>query len=566
MNLNKKTIKFIEKAKIIHNGLYIYDKVIYEKSNKKICIIDPEYGEFWQTPSAHLSGKGNILRKREKTLATLSQKPSEYIKNIVNKRIKTNQERYGVANPAQCIFVKQKIKQTNLDKYGIENILLNDAIKEKIKQTNLDKYGYTSSSKNVDIKEKIKISNLSKTTLEKEKIKEKIKQTNLEKYGFSHHSQHPMIKEKIKISNLSKTTLEKEKIQQKIKQTILEKYGVENILKKINSGHLPQKSINIYNDINLFTNFMKDKTAKDASYELKYSIAAIHNKCKEYNIPYLKNEPQWEIDLSNWLTEHNINHIRNDRNILKPQEIDIYIPEYNIGIELCGLYWHSNLHRDKYYHRNKYKIAKDNNIQLIQIFEDEWVYKKEAVLNRLKNKLKLHQSISARKCTIKEIDHRTSNEYIKQWHTQGNTPASVRLGLYYQGQLVQVMSFGKGRFHDGWELIRLVSEKPVIGGANKLFKYFINKHNPVTIHSYCDLRWGSGDIYQKMGFEFIKQTEPDYFYVRDKSRINRINLQNHKLTEEQREIRDLMPKIYGVGHGFWIYTSSIKYFPSIEVI
>ena len=159
----------------------------------------------------------------------------------------------------------------------------------------------------------------------------------------------------------------------------------------------------------------------------------------------------------------------------------------------------------------------------------------------------------ARKCIIKEIDHKTSNAYITKWHTQGNAPASVRLGLYHQDELVQVMTFGKGRFHEGWELIRLVSEKPVIGGANRLFKYFLNKYSPESVHSYCDLRWGNGNIYQKLGFEFIRQTEPDYFYVSGNKRINRIRLQNHKLTEEERKERDLMPKIYGVGHSFWSF-------------
>jgi hypothetical protein len=99
----------------------------------------------------------------------------------------------------------------------------------------------------------------------------------------------------------------------------------------------------------------------------------------------------------------------------------------------------------------------------------------------------------------------------------------------------------------------LVSERPVIGGASRLFKYFLNQYSPESVHSYCDLRWGNGDIYQKLGFKLLKQTEPDYFYIQNRERINRIRLQNHKLTEEERKERDQLPKIYGVGHGFWIF-------------
>ena len=52
------TEEFIEKAKKIHGEKYDYSKTIYEKCNIKICIICPEHGEFWQTPSEHLSGYG----------------------------------------------------------------------------------------------------------------------------------------------------------------------------------------------------------------------------------------------------------------------------------------------------------------------------------------------------------------------------------------------------------------------------------------------------------------------------------------------------------------------------
>lgn len=49
---------FIERAKIIHNNKYDYSKVDVEHSKRKVCIICPEHGEFWQTPNAHLLGCG----------------------------------------------------------------------------------------------------------------------------------------------------------------------------------------------------------------------------------------------------------------------------------------------------------------------------------------------------------------------------------------------------------------------------------------------------------------------------------------------------------------------------
>ena len=50
--------EFIQKAKKIHGNRYCYSKVIYKSAKGKVCIICPEHGEFWQSPTNHLSGKG----------------------------------------------------------------------------------------------------------------------------------------------------------------------------------------------------------------------------------------------------------------------------------------------------------------------------------------------------------------------------------------------------------------------------------------------------------------------------------------------------------------------------
>ena len=50
---------FIEKAQQAHgDNKYDYSKVNYINNKTKVCIICPEHGEFWQTPSNHLQGKG----------------------------------------------------------------------------------------------------------------------------------------------------------------------------------------------------------------------------------------------------------------------------------------------------------------------------------------------------------------------------------------------------------------------------------------------------------------------------------------------------------------------------
>ena len=52
------TESFVEKAKEVHGDKYDYSKVEYKGTQTKVCIICPEHGEFWQTPSNHLVGSG----------------------------------------------------------------------------------------------------------------------------------------------------------------------------------------------------------------------------------------------------------------------------------------------------------------------------------------------------------------------------------------------------------------------------------------------------------------------------------------------------------------------------
>ena len=57
-NQSNKKEGFIQKAKEIHGDKYDYSKVEYINNHTKVCIICPEYGEFWQKPIHHTQGKG----------------------------------------------------------------------------------------------------------------------------------------------------------------------------------------------------------------------------------------------------------------------------------------------------------------------------------------------------------------------------------------------------------------------------------------------------------------------------------------------------------------------------
>jgi len=64
------------------------------------------------------------------------------------------------------------------------------------------------------------------------------------------------------------------------------------------------------------------------------------------------------------------------------------------------------------------------------------------------------------------------------------------------------MTFGKPRYNRKYEyeLLRYCSSYTVIGGAEKLFSYFLNTYTPKSIISYCDLSKFTGRVYNRLGF------------------------------------------------------------------
>lgn len=203
-------------------------------------------------------------------------------------------------------------------------------------------------------------------------------------------------------------------------------------------------------------------------------------------------------------------------------EFDVYLPEIKLAIEVNGDYWHSNKFKSKEYHRNKTYVALKNGIRLIHIFEHEWnnEYKQikiKGLLNRIINGCK--NKIYAKYTVIRVISSDSTKDFIEDNHISGFTNAKISLGCYYNNELVGVMTFGKPRARGNevyeYEVIRLCfkDDTAVIGGSEKLLKYFIDKYNPKNILSYCDISKFTGEVYERLKFSCIKITEPSYVWV-----------------------------------------------------
>jgi len=261
-----------------------------------------------------------------------------------------------------------------------------------------------------------------------------------------------------------------------------------------------------------------------------------------------------ETELSDYIKSIiNEEVINNTFKIIPPKQLDIYIPSMNIAFEYNGLFYHSESVDGKFgvtpkYHLNKTNTCLEKNIRLIHIFEDEWILKKEMVKHRIKQILNCSsaEKIYARKCLIKEIDPKTKNEFLEKYHIQGKDASTIKLGVFYNEELVSVMTFSKGNRAKGirkvidgvWELNRFCINYNyhIAGIASKLITYFKRNYEWKEIYSYADRRWSNGDLYNKLGFDQIGGPRLNYWYVKNGVRIHRFALR--KRPDEPKDVSE----------------------------
>lgn len=269
--------------------------------------------------------------------------------------------------------------------------------------------------------------------------------------------------------------------------------------------------------------------------------------------------------ISGWLPETRL--VRSDMEVISPLELDIYIPEKALAVEYCGLWWHSELAgKKRWYHRYKMEACKNKGIRLLTIFEDEWLTKRPIVESILRNALDLTtHRIGARKCSIEILDPNDASNFLEANHVQGRGRSKVKYGLVYNGEIVAAMTFMDSevsRRSKGWEINRFCVKAgmSVPGAASRLFRRFIEDHGPEKVVSYADLRWGTGNVYEQLGFKLEGLTTPNYWYFKagEHRRWHRYGLRKTPEDDPNRtewEIRQEQGwnRIWDCGHAKWVW-------------
>lgn len=377
------------------------------------------------------------------------------------------------------------IKRNALEKYGVESVnKLSEKIK-KNKETMKRRYGVECVFQTEEVIKKIK----SKTKEDYKEIVRKRKETCLKKYGSKTHTQKDFTREGI--------------IAMKDKDSLY--HSILNISKKL------------------------DRKPKVYELSLRYGCtnSSVYEKIRRYKLQKLidYSTPSFEVEIKDFLDKHKINYIQHDRKLIYPKELDFYLPDYNIGIEINDIYSHNSTYSaysntdpiSTTYHQEKTVKCEEKGIRLIHLWEweinenENFEKIKKYLLDLLKPTAKLY----ARKCDCREVPKSEARAFFKENHLQGAVNSmNINIGLYYDNELISCMSFGKPRFGNKYEyeLLRFANKfgYSIVGAASRLFKHFLIDYNPKNIISYCDLDKFNGKVYEQLGFKFLRITAPTF--------------------------------------------------------
>lgn len=421
---------------------------------------------------------------------------------IKEKKKATTLKNYNVENPAQSEIIKKKIRETNMIKYGSPHPMQNRRIREKAFNTIRELYGVDYITQDPNIIERIRATSIERYGVDYPSKSSssiiKTRDTNLERYGVESTFSYPLIKEKIAKTNLDRYEAENpfasEIIKERIKKTMIERYGVENA-----SQHPP----------------LTIKARK--TFEKRVNSGTINGRVSKINRGIAKMiEETWGLET---VLEKSIENY----------SIDLYVPEKELFIEINPIITHNSLtpfacvlnscekdcnkHKtvSRDYHYKKALFARDNNLKLIQVYEWDLGNLKSLLSPRLEEGYQKH---SARKLSLQKVDSRTVNKFFNDNHLQGTVRGQdYCYGLFKDEELLAVASFGASRYNKSYdyEFLRYAVKKGHIihGGANKLFKSFLEELIPSSVISYVDFDHSTGPSFLAgLGFKEEKPTGP----------------------------------------------------------
>lgn len=490
----------------------------YSHGYRKFCSYRcPKKGE------AHSSTMTNIWeedgdRKQRVTKAVQETMMARYgasnamhVPEIVDRVKQTNLLRYGVELPFQSAEIRERAATSLMESHGVRTPFESEAIRQQAAATFEQNHGAPNRMQiaRAAYHEKHGVEN----TFQVPQVKEKIRETLVERYGVDHPLQSP-------------------EIRAKHAETFLKKYGVKNAAQL----HINRDLYEILNDKNKFLKMITESSVTQICnlYQCTSDLIFDYHERHDLNVLPKRTRSRYEEEIADLLTSLNIEFVRNTTCLTHPLQLDFYIPDYNLAIEFNGLYWHSESsgNKNKHYHAKKTQMCDEKNVQLLTIFEDEWLSHNNSIISHIKHLCnRTSKTIGARCMIIKEItDRNTVTSFLNSHHIQGSTMNySIALAAYHNDKLCAVFTISKQS--EIYDITRYCTDlnASYAGLFSKFISYARKQYNINHFTTMADLRWSCGKIYTRSGFTLVHKLEPDYFYTDYHGRYHKFNYRKSKI-------------------------------------
>jgi hypothetical protein len=377
----------------------------------------------------------------------------------------------GQEHPARKLL---KQRQTSLERYGTENPFQSEEVKNRARKKNQERYGADWYMQTEDFRSK------SKETCLKNWGQERYPVENERSYDYKDHGE-------------------------KVKKAVFARYGVNStaLLPEVKERQIATCWERYGGETSL------------ASAEVRRKQAVSRKKNNKLENDFHKIFPN--LEKNRWF-----------RISGKTLELDFFDAKSSIGIELCGEYWHSDKFIHKNRHLEKLKMFEEIGVQVLFVFQEEWIQRRAPVISYLRSKLGMFQkTLGARQTRVEKIDSKKAALFCDRYHIQGRTTGNnLNVALTSDSEIVAVACFGRGHRQqnaDEWFLKRLCFKEGVRinGGLQKLTSAFFKETGEEKLFTFIDKRFSRGDAFFKNGWKHIRTNRPDYFYFDGRHHVSK---------------------------------------------
>jgi hypothetical protein len=503
-------------------------------------------------------------KKRETLLERYGVDHPSQSADIKLKKRETMRARWGVDNPSQSLEIQQKKIKTNRQKRGVDWTPQDPNVRAAMDETNLARYGSRSSLSNSEVRHRG-----AKTMLEKygsihpqqvSEIRQRTLDTNLERYGYLYPSQSSKVKARMRETNLSrygaaawwsseegKTALAQIHLDKrgvinpaqdpavidKMRKTTMDRYGVTHV----NYIGRDTETTSILTDPVKFRAAVSGLTVPAAATALGVNESTIYRISRDLGCRDLMDlsHNSYEKKITDLIDQIGVDYIKHDRKLIAPNELDIYIPDHRIAIEVGSIYWHGErFGRRSDYHQKKWKACSSIGVNLFQWFDSDLTDHWHLTSSRLLRALGVpSQVVGARKVCLGFCTSAEEREFLDRWHVKGYTNSrNHAIAARYRDEIVAVMSINSESGSAVIERWATDVTRSWPGLFSRCLTNWIKQQEfRGEISTWSDNRLGDGKVYLSSGFVRQHTSKPGYWYFRGQGLENRKKYQKHKLSK-----------------------------------